>query len=1170
MDTKDIDIRVRAQMEGRKVLAETAKDIEDIEAALKKQRAATDKGEAGIVELEAGYKKLENTLRGVAAAFDLSRRFETQNAALAKTAQRLDVARQKQEAFDASLVKGAELTEKQVREQIRLAAAVDRAAAAMAAAQTRVDTTAGKLRAYGIDTAKIGDAQSRMAAMILNGNTALKQQEEAIDKAGAAQKRMAGNDVHAALERIRSTVLGLAAAYVGVQQAAGLAGGSIEAFSSREGVKNQLALSVGNDKAAIDAEYEYVRAQADRIGIEFDRASKGYAKFAAAAKLAGRDRQEIRYIWEAFAEVGRVANLSADDMDGMFKALEQITSKGKIQAEELRGQLGDRLFGAFQIAAKALKDQFPDLDKAMKDGLVTSDQLVAIAQKYRETVADQLPEAIRSTSAEQARYTNAVQDFKRAIADAGWADAFTNALKNITAALQSEDGKKFAESLAAGFSAAADAAVWLLKNSDEVLIVLKALAGLWAINAAGKAVSGVLDYSAALRTLIADGKLTIAHLGLMRGAFALLQAALVGWSIGTWANEEFEVVRKAGIALVTGLDESWTRIKYGAQIVWEEIPRYAKNAFAAMLNTMTWGTRQMLEVMQKGFQAIGRDDLAAKVGTVLDKLTAKYEEQSSRVADIRGQMEKDLNAIRDIGFEMWKDAERRPAAAASAPSTAGAPTARPTIKQGKSTAGPTDAEIAKREREIEAIQHSLETLDAKVDRTQTDTLSKQLEAVDLEYAKLARRIGAVGGEAGAEFMVHLQASTAQLKTQITAKFNQKLLDEQEALQNKLEDIEAAAGKRSKFNLDARLAGIEKQYADTYRRIAEYRAELKSNGRDTAPADLMKGRLAAGVAELQNIERIKYATEELNRLEQQVNDTLTLRKDRIAAVRAQEEAGLIDDTQAADQINQINQQAVPAIQAAALAARDWAMSHAAVFANPEQMDLFIAKMNAISAGANKAQTEFANWQKYANGRGAAAINSSLDSIFDGLMDIATGQKSVKQGFRDIAASTLGIFAQFFKDIALAILKMMIFNALKNSGNPYLAAVGNAGAQSVSVKHSGGVVGHVSNRNRAVSPFVFQNAPRYHSGGIAGLAPDEYATILKKNEEVLTADSPRNILNGGGGAGKGDGGRPQDVSITNYVDAQSFLSAAAATPAGRKVIVNVLSAERAQIRTLLGVR
>lgn len=1162
MDTKDVDIRVRARMEGRKVLTETAKDIEDLETALKKQRTAADKGEAGIAELEAGYKKLEATLRGVAAAFDLSRRFETQNAALARTAQRLDAARQKQEAFDASLVKGAALTDQQVRQQTWLAGAVDRAAAALTSAQAKVDGTTARLRQYGIDTGKIGDAQSRMAAMILNGNTALKQQEDAIERATAAQKRMSSNDVHAALDRIKSTVLGLAAAYVSVQGAVGLAGDSIDAFSSREGVKNQLALSVGNDRAAIDAEYEYVKAQADRIGIEFDRAAKGYAKFAAAAALAGRDRQEIRYIWEAFAEVGRVANLSADDMDGMFKALEQITSKGKIQAEELRGQLGDRLFGAFQIAAKALKDQFPDLDKAMEKGIVTSDQLVAIAEEYRRTVADRLPAAIASTAAEQARYTNAVRDFKLAIADAGFADAFTNALKEITAALKSEDGKRFAEGLATGFSAAADAAVWLLKNADEVLIVLKALAGLWALNAAGKAVQGVIDYSAALKTLITDGKLTIKELGLMRGAFLGLQAALVGWSIGTWANEEFEVVRKAGIALVTGMDEAWTRIKYGAQVLWEEVPRYAKNAFAAVLNVMTWGTRQMLEVMQKGFQAIGREDLAAKVGTVLDRLTAKYEQQSDRVGEIRAQMEKDIRAIQDIGMQMWKDAERRPAGT-SAPAAANTPTARPAGKPGKSPAVESEKDLAKRQRLVDEITRALESLDAKVDRSQTDSLRGQLDAIDAQYAALSRKIAAVGGETGKEFTARLDASLAQLRAQTIAKFNAGLADEQAALLAKLDAVDAAAGRKSRTDLDARLAAIRTQYEGTYREIEAFRAKLEANDRSTGDADTARARLDAGIAELQQLETQKFYKDELKRLEGGINDLLSTRSDRLKTIADQEAASLITSAEARTQTEQAISTLQPQIASLVEMARAFAESLRGAF-DPLALDTFIAKLESAKASGAGLTRSFQLTGKQVEEMIANRSVQAFDAMADSIGGAIAGQRSWSDAIKGTGIAFLQFAADFLREIAQMIMKAMILKAIESSG--WGGAI--SGAVNAAVKHSGGVVGHVSERNRTVSPFTFVGAPRYHTGGIAGLAPDEYPAILKKNEEVLTADSPRNILNGGARGVNGDAGRPQDVSITNYVDAQSFLSAAAASPAGRKTIMNVLSAERAQLRTLVG--
>ena len=55
-------------------------------------------------------------------------------------------------------------------------------------------------------------------------------------------------------------------------------------------------------------------------------------------------------------------------MHGAFLALGQMISKGKVQAEELRGQLGKRLPGAFQLAAKAMGMTTAALDKFMADG----------------------------------------------------------------------------------------------------------------------------------------------------------------------------------------------------------------------------------------------------------------------------------------------------------------------------------------------------------------------------------------------------------------------------------------------------------------------------------------------------------------------------------------------------------------------------------------------------------------------------------------------------------------------------------------------------------------------------------------------------------------------------------------------------------------------------------
>ena len=62
------------------------------------------------------------------------------------------------------------------------------------------------------------------------------------------------------------------------------------------------------------------------------------------------------------------------------------------------------------------------------------------------------------------------------------------------------------------------------------------------------------------------------------------------------------------------------------------------------------------------------------------------------------------------------------------------------------------------------------------------------------------------------------------------------------------------------------------------------------------------------------------------------------------------------------------------------------------------------------------------------------------------------------------------------------------------------------------HQGGVVG-AGGSTRMASPFAFAGAPRYHGGGIAGLAADEMPAILRRGEEVLTAGDPRHRSNGG---------------------------------------------------------
>ncbi len=64
------------------------------------------------------------------------------------------------------------------------------------------------------------------------------------------------------------------------------------------------------------------------------------------------------------------------------------------------------------------------------------------------------------------------------------------------------------------------------------------------------------------------------------------------------------------------------------------------------------------------------------------------------------------------------------------------------------------------------------------------------------------------------------------------------------------------------------------------------------------------------------------------------------------------------------------------------------------------------------------------------------------------------------------------------------------------------------------HTGGIVGGPAVAH-AVPALAFAGAPRYHSGGLAGLKPNEVPAILQRGEEVLTTQDPRHRDNLGGG-------------------------------------------------------
>lgn len=129
----------------------------------------------------------------------------------------------------------------------------------------------------------------------------------------------------------------------------------------------------------------WLRAEADRVGFSFLDNGRQFTNLAAAGFSVGFTMEQTKELFIGTAEAGRVLGLSTDDMAGALRAIQQMMSKGTISAEELKGQLGERLPGAVGLAAKAMGKTVPELFKMMEAGeLLAKDFLPKFSVALRE------------------------------------------------------------------------------------------------------------------------------------------------------------------------------------------------------------------------------------------------------------------------------------------------------------------------------------------------------------------------------------------------------------------------------------------------------------------------------------------------------------------------------------------------------------------------------------------------------------------------------------------------------------------------------------------------------------------------------------------------------------------------------------------------------------------
>jgi tape measure domain-containing protein len=169
---------------------------------------------------------------------------------------------------------------------------------------------------------------------------------------------------------------GIAGAQIGasigavVSQTRKALGATAEYAASLEKQRIALAGLTRNYK-----EYESAIAQVESLSKQFaipqEIITRQFTKLAASVIGAGGTLEDTEKTFKGVAAGIRGTGGSLQDLESALLATSQVFSKGKVSAEELRQQIGERLPGAFTLFAQSLNMTPAQLDKALEDGKVS-------------------------------------------------------------------------------------------------------------------------------------------------------------------------------------------------------------------------------------------------------------------------------------------------------------------------------------------------------------------------------------------------------------------------------------------------------------------------------------------------------------------------------------------------------------------------------------------------------------------------------------------------------------------------------------------------------------------------------------------------------------------------------------------------------------------------------
>jgi tape measure domain-containing protein len=285
--------------------------------------------------------------------------------------------------------------------------------------------------------------------------------------------------------------------------------------------KQRIALkNVTKDVAEYQNALAFIDKTSRDLAIPQDVLNKQFTQISASVIGAGGDINLAKEAFMGIAAGIRGTGGSLADMEGALLATSQVFSKGKVSAEELRQQIGERLPGAFTLFAKSMGKTPQELDKMLEQGQVTLNDFMGFVRTLSTEYGASAAEIAASSQAAGDRLATTMSRMREAVGRElqPLGAQFQEIIANVVA-----DNEGNLVALAKAFSQAAQAVGGFIEKYGELIASLASTVLLF--GGTILAVKGIGIAFAAIGPAITTASAAIAGYG---GVMATLKLAIAG------------------------------------------------------------------------------------------------------------------------------------------------------------------------------------------------------------------------------------------------------------------------------------------------------------------------------------------------------------------------------------------------------------------------------------------------------------------------------------------------------------------------------------------------------------------------------------------------------------------------------------------------------------------